>query len=324
MSWLFRTACSICLLLLISSEIFAGQQKNTNQILQEIEEYQKKFQKPIGSEISNSEDWRPENFQFIAAVQQRVDCYLAALKLLEYLIRMRMIDRDEAVKLSWELRTHDLLYAIPFNLIETEKGWWRVGQEQLAEADEAYHHFLTHTYLTVPKLTKGETPDPIYQERWAGPIIESAVRRVDRPYLLPEDLAYLKRIMTEVVPDNVGSSLQLEQFFSYGPLEFGPAKFENQITLATWTSFLQELSDSNHRVANLYSRYGLIRLRWMQFRNPVNRSALQQLLIDVEALQNDFAKLPVIKGQEPRTQEWTYGRISDLHSFIKHDLESDQ
>src|SRR5262245_1262674 len=238
MSRLFRTI-SICLLLLISSEIMAGQQTNTKQILQEIDAYQKKFQKPIGSEIA-SEDWRPENLQFIAAVQQRVDCYLAALKLLEYLIHMHMIDRDQAVKLSWDLRTHDLLYAIPFNLIETEKGWWRVGQEQLAVAEESYHYFLAHTYMTVPELTKGETPDQLYLEMWAGPIIESGLQRVDRPHLLPEDLAYLKRILTEILPDYVGSGLQLDSFFSNVPPDDGPANFENEITLSTWTRFLQE------------------------------------------------------------------------------------
>ena len=320
MSRLFQVACSIFLLLLIRSEIVADQQKKASQILEEIKEYQKKFQKPIGSEIATIEDWRPENFKFIVAVQQRVDNYLAALKLLEYLIRMRMIDRDQAVHLSYELRTHDLLYAIPFNLIETEKGWWRVGQEQLAVAEETYHHFLMNAYMSVPNLTKGETRDPLFPEMWAGPIVESALTRVDRPYLLPEDIGYLKHVLTEIVPD-LGSSLQLQQFFEYGPPDVGPAKFENQVTLVTWTRFLQDLSDSNLSVANVYARYGLLTVRWKQFRNPVNRGALQQLMKDVEMLQNDFLKLPISEGQESRAQEWTYGRIGQLYSYIRHDLE---
>lgn len=64
-------------------------------------------------------------------IQQRVNSYLAALRNLEYLIRMPMIDRDQAIEWSRLLGTHDLPYAIPYYLIQTENGWWRIGEEEL-------------------------------------------------------------------------------------------------------------------------------------------------------------------------------------------------
>jgi hypothetical protein len=116
---------------------------------------------------------------------------------------MRMIDRDQAVELTRELSTHDLLYAIPYHLIPTENGFWRVGQEELGTAEDAYHRFLREVYPGVRTLRKSQVSDALFMEQWAGVIIASALLRVDRPYLKSEDLKYLKFILTEMIPDNV-------------------------------------------------------------------------------------------------------------------------
>src|SRR6185295_8124551 len=93
---------------MIQTDLIANQSNNTDQILQEIRDYQKQFQAPVGAVVSPTE-YRPENKRLKREIQQRVNSYLAALGNLEYLIRMRMIDRDQAVEISRELSTHDLL-----------------------------------------------------------------------------------------------------------------------------------------------------------------------------------------------------------------------
>jgi hypothetical protein len=303
---------------LIQTDLSANQSDSTDQILQEIRKYQKQFQAPVGAVVPPPE-YRPENKRLKREIQQRVNCYLAALRNLEYLIRMRMIDRDQAVEISRELGTHDLLYAIPYWLIPMQNGWWRVGQEELVLADEAYHRFLMGVYSNVRTLRKSNTSDPLFTEAWAGVIIASALLRVDRPYLKREDLNYLKRVLTEIVPDNVGTDLQLEQFFSYNPPDDRP-RYPDEITYAEWMQFLQTLSDSNQKVANIYARYGLLRLRWKQLHDSPKQNSLHLLLNDANALLLDFAKLPPVQGLVPRTDEWTYDRIQNLRDYIDEEL----
>ncbi len=303
---------------LIQTDLIANQSNNTDQILQEIRNYQKQFQAPVGAVVPPTE-YRPENKLLKQVIQQRVKCYLAALHKLEYLIRMQMIDRDQAVEISRELSTHDLLYAIPYDLIPTENGFWRVGQEELVIADETYHRFLAEVYPIVLTLRKSTTSDPLFTEAWAGVIIASALLRIDRPYLKSEDLKYLKHVLTEIVPDNVGTDLQLEQFFSYNPPDDRP-RYPDEITYSEWIQFLQTLSDGNRKVANIYARYGLLRLHWKQLHDSPKQNSLQLLLNDANALLLDFAKLPPIQGLVPRTDEWTYDRIKYLRDYIDEEL----
>lgn len=303
---------------IIQDDLAANQPENIDQIIQEIRNYQKQFRAPVGAEIS-PEDYRPENKHLKKVIQQRVNSYLAALRNLEYLIRMQMIDRDQAIEWSRLLGTHDLLYAIPYYLISTENGWWRVGEEELLIADEAYHQFLFGTYQNVRALRKSQTSDPIFMEAWAGVIIGSALLRADRPYLKSEDLKYLKRVLTEVVPDGVGSDLQLEQFFSYNPPDDRP-RYPDEITYTEWIQFLQGLSDTNSKIANIYARYGLLRLGCKQLRDSPKQNSLQLLLNDADALLRDFEKLPPIPGWVSRTDEWTYDRIKFLRNYLDEEM----
>ncbi len=294
---------------LIQTDLIANQLSKTDQILQEIRNYQKQFQAPVGVVIPPSE-YRPDNKRLKHEIQQRVNCYLAALRNLEYLIQMRMIDRDQAVEITRELSTHDLLYAIPYYLIPTDNGWWRVGQEELVVADEEYHRFLTDGYSSVRTLPKSMQRDPDFTEMWAGVIIESALFRVDRPYFKNEDLKYLKRILTEIIPESTGTEPQLEMFFSNNPPDDRP-RYPDEITYAEWIQFLQTLGDSNRKVVTFYARYGLMRLRWKQLHDSPKQQPLQLLLNDANALLRDFAKLTPTEGQLPRTDE------SDLRSNPK-------
>src|SRR5262245_11027042 len=97
-------------LLSIHADLIADQSRNVDQILQEIGDYQKQFRAPVGAEIFPIEEWRPDNKQLKEVIQKRVKSYIGALRDLEYLIRMKMIDRDQAVELARNLSTHDLIY----------------------------------------------------------------------------------------------------------------------------------------------------------------------------------------------------------------------
>jgi hypothetical protein len=309
---------SLLITILIEINLSANQSNNLDEILQAIRNYEKEFEAPVGAVISASENM-PENNDLKIAIQQRVNSYLAALRNLEYLVRMRMINRDQAVQLTRELSTHDLLYAIPYYLIPTQNGYWRVGQEALGTAEESYHRFLLEVYPSVRTLRRSDASDPLFTEQWAGVIIASALLRVDRPYFKSEDLNYLKRILTEIVPDNVGTDLQLEQFFSNNPPDDRP-RYPDEITYEEWMHFLQTLSDSNCKVANIYARYGLLRLRWKQLQDSPKQHSLKLLLNDADALLRDFAKLPPIQELTSRTDEWTYDQIQNLRKSIDEDL----
>jgi hypothetical protein len=298
----------------------ASPSNSTNQILQSIKQYQKQFQKPVGPEIPPSE-YRPDNERLKGVIQQRVNSYVAALRNLEYLVRMRMIDREQAVDITRQLSTHDLLYAIPYYLIPSENGFWRVGQEQLVVADESYHRFLIEVYPSVKTLKKSEVNDQVFTEMWAGVIIASALLRVDRPYFKHEDLNYLKLVLTELIPDNVGTDLQLEQFFSYHPPDDRPF-YPDEVSYSEWIQFLQALSDSNRKVASIYARYGLLRLHLKQIKDSPKQYSMKLLLNDADVLLHDFAKLPQIQGELPRTDEWTYDRIKFLRDYIDEQLKA--
>jgi hypothetical protein len=196
---------------------------------------------------------------------------------------------------------------------------WRAGEEELFIADETYHRFLLGTYQNVRTLKKSQTNDPLFTEQWAGVIIGSALLRADRPYLKSEDLNYLKRVLTEIVPDGVGSDLQLEQFFSNNPPDDRP-RYPGEISYTEWIHFLEELSDTNSKVPNIYARYGLLRLHSKQLRDSPRKHSLQLLLNDADALLRDFEKLPAIPGWVSRTDEWTYDRIKFLRNYIDEEL----
>jgi hypothetical protein len=310
--WLF-------IAILIQSVLSANQSNNVDEILTAIRNYEKEFRAPVGTVIPPSE-YSPANKRLKSVIQKRVNTYLAALRNLEQMVRLRMIDRDQAVKISRELSTHDLLYSIPYHLIQIDNGWWRVGQEELVKADEAYHQYLIEVYPLVRTLRKSLASDPIFTEAWAGVIIGSALLRADRPYLKTEDLNYLKRVLTEVIPDNVGTDLQLEQFFAYNPPDDRP-RYPDEITCAQWLQFLQYLSDSDRKVANIYARYGMLRLRWKQLHDSPKQHSIEMLLNDADALLRDFSKLPPIQGWTSRSDEWTYDRIQNLRNCIYEDLQ---
>ncbi len=72
-----------------------------------------------------------------------------------------------------------------------------------------------NTFALVPKLKAGQGG---IDKSWQTLMIQAGLYRVDREYRTAEDLEFLRRVLTEVMPDIVPiRELHLAQFFEYEP-----------------------------------------------------------------------------------------------------------
>lgn len=283
-----------------------------------IHDYQRIMTRPLhGVPL---EDQKPGNTNLARAVRERVDAYLAALSHLEHLIRQREVSHDEAVKRLGSLRAYNLLSAVRYQIFVVDGVYWRMGQESLVLAEEAEERFLTECYPEVIAMApREENARRKFVNRWQKPLIETAFHRVDRTYRTREDLKFLERILTQVLPDGLEVPFALSQVYSLISHQPNVPLPDEAITQDDWDDFLQRLSKSEHRVAAIFARYCMIRER--RERRSGSPAELRSLLAEVESLLQAYDALGDAGGSySSRQREWMYGRIRDQRSSLKREV----
>ncbi|MBW3596266.1 MAG: hypothetical protein KY475_03210 [Planctomycetes bacterium] len=266
------------------------------------------------------EDRKPGNTNLERAVRERVEAYLAALGHFERLIRNGRISTDEAVQRFRDLRAYHLIRAMPNHISTVDGVYWRAGQEWLVLAEEAEERFLTDVYPHVIAMA----PDDERRKRallnaWQGPLIEAALHRVDRTYRTREDLEFLERILTQVVPDGLEIPFPLSQANSLvehqPPVPLPP----EAITAEDWRAFLERLAASEHRVAAVFARCCMAREQWEDRSRTLEES--RQLLAELESALRAYQVLGDAGGSyRSRKDEWMYGRTRDARDYLAREI----
>lgn len=224
-----------------------------------------------------------------------------ALGHVEYLIRNRQVSRSVATKL-----VRDTMRSI-----STVRATWssHLGKEELRKKK-----FLLKVYpliLNIPPKSKKKPG----LEMWQGVLVDIALLRWDGNFLLKEDLDFLYKILTEVVPDNLPLSLGIVQrFCDYIPhkLTHGDTYKHYRFSSKEYLGFLSRLKQSGKSQAVIHSRYGQLFYEWFNSRNKADKTVLKGLLARCEAL---------LSERRLKRNRYLYGKLRDLRGYIHRRLK---
>jgi len=297
---------------------------NSNLIIQRkilVREYARMMSQPI-TEVPAT-DRQPGNPRLAAAINKRIQYYESALSHLEYLLRQRQVDSLEGLDLV------QAVLATSFGVPEIAyhagtPNYWRLGQETLAGAEELKWRFLYDVYPAAkslplsPDLSK--RPDgPYLQIRdWAYLLLKLARERYDRTYLTRDDLGRFHRVVVELMPDY----LEVPPIYTlpgdkpvFGmSTAVGPGAY----TRDDYIQYLESLRDSPHHVASCLARYALLSYRYPTINEKQDTNLLQAYRAEVNALMEQFARLPyaVPSPGTPRTGEQFYISLRDSSRYV--------
>jgi hypothetical protein len=255
------------------------------QRLRVLENYHHLLQESLGLP---PEEFRPDSKRLHAAAMQRVEIYQVGLDHLEYLIRNALINADQAITLASRWTTDNFSYGLPGMVLQHKGCRWKVGQEELAEAETAEERFMTQTYLQVRTLRGGEADQPErrrldFLNRWVLPLWKAAQTRKQRSfYSTKEDLDFFQRVVTQLVPD--GLEVRNQALPELQPRK--DLRGPDAATPEEFAAFWEALASSTNRMVSIQGRYALYNEKFLALRK--DPAALAQLRPDVERLYADF------------------------------------
>ncbi len=196
--------------------------------------------------------------------------YLNQLANQEYLIRNSLVDKKSAAKLVGFTQRSLAFGQRARN--EPETAYTRA----FAQAEEFKKAYL---WNIAPLLF--EVPDPAtprFTQRGSKAdlqdvLLNQAGQRLDREPMTDDDLAYLARLWSERVPDDLGFSGVVATIrYQYFPdtdrvskpktLTHGRLGERGGLSRSDWMAFLERLASTNHRTARLTARIELLVWKW--------------------------------------------------------------
>ena len=241
-------------------------------------------------------------------VPYMIECHLAYLSHLEYLIRNRRLNAVQALT-AFEGPSPFCIWPGYHDYASNGSSLlFRDLFEPMAEAEERFVHDVYPQILQLPPGRPGENPEfsAIYptevnyrikdlQENWLHGLVSWFVKeRASSVDPTPRDLDFLFRMLTEVVPDPCGTPSMMIQFLDR-PLwmrnSFGQ-RTPGAMTDDDWIAFLRRLAASKHHMANFYGRYGLMHRKLESHLTHLQDHELaESLLTEVNAWLKDYAAI---------------------------------
>lgn len=292
-----------------------------------LHDYDRLARRPM-DEVSPEDRKRIDSPAVRAAVMRRVEAYLAGLAHLEHLIRNRQVSALQAVKLFEPRTTHCLLSPVGFELVVRQGKHYRMGQDELALAEEAKERFLAEVYPRVLSLSRDDLPQHRFAafgllDHWCSLLVKAALLRVDRTYRTKADLDWIYGVLTDITPDGTSTQLDVQQFLlAAGRCYPDDLKHPDAFTEPQWIDFLTQLSENKHRVARLYGRYGLLHYRWQHGGKKAAEEEGPALLREADALLRVYAATPYsAPSNGSRRRESMYIRLSSLRGEMAREIE---
>jgi hypothetical protein len=271
-----------------------------------------------------------------AGAARLIEARLAYIRHLEYLIRNRLLDADQAIA-AFCGRSPVRSWPRYFNSAGALRSCLSL-QEQFQLMIEAEERFVVDVYPLVLQLPARSPRNPkefssvfigwrpgrgdsVYEE-WLDGLLrwflkERAVPRVPTRH----DLDFLYRILTELVPERCGPPDGLGRFLiTYRgiPSDTHADRAPESFTEDEWLVFLGRLTASKNRMANLCGRYGLLHLKWHEIysKRDFGKSA-ESLLAEIDAWREDYKA--AVKSISTHKFESMWGLSSQV-GMVRHEL----
>ncbi len=221
-------------------------------------------------------------------IEQATDQFITAQEHLEYVIRNRQISHGEAVRLlrrqSWE-GPGDGQLLIPMPGKEAAE---RLRLRRVLDADE---RFLSDSFMEVVKLPESPTMPTIIQPRhhefekpWWTVLLNRALKQVQIREFDAHSLKFMKRVLTEMVPEDVAYPEPLSH------LAYAGRSLSNDAQKDEWRKFLTELATSKSSLASFFGRAQLreISSGGLRALGTSDKAELQASIRSAEAILRDF------------------------------------
>lgn len=253
-------------------------------------------------------DWNSGRDLFDSLCHNRLVRRHRALGHVEYLIRNRKVSRSVATELVRE--TMRSIYTI--------RTTW---SSRLTEEERRKKEFLVNVYpliLDIPPKSKNKPG----LEMWQSVLGELALVRWDGNFLLKEDLDFLCKVLTTVIPDDLSPAAYVTYFLSDVSHHFkhGDMYKHYRFSPKEYLDFLSRLKQSGKPLVVIYSRYGRLNYEWVHLEDKNDNAALKILLKRTEQL---LAKCELIEIKPSCTQirrTVLYRQIGDMRSWIRGHL----
>lgn len=250
-----------------------------------------------------------------AGLARRIAAYAGILSHFEHLIRNRLINIAQSIE---QAEAH----LVPRGPIDPGYPPYRRLAKEIDAVEQQRRQFLVEVYPRALSLPRPPgPPDALWEYRWRERfawVLGNAVltRFCGWAPETPDDLLFVEKTLTQVMPDCIETECSMTCFLRRGPTaqsEHRPGQF----TDADWLRFLESLKASKHRVAQCYGRYGFLYWNWLKYRNK-EPERLRPFLAEADAVIADFETIPYLpRSAQSRKNEWTYTAFTDLRGYIK-------
>ena len=223
-------------------------------------------------------------------MKARTDAFVAGFAHLEYLVRNRQVDVDQAVTLTKRLS--------PLLVIggHTPWGQWTYPTvlAQARRAEEARLRFMLDVFPQALSLAHPPATQPSDEHdrlnHWQQTMLRPFRFRADRSYVTKQDLALFHTVITEIVPDG----LELRTDLLPNGRELSKDE-EDAATPEDYQQFLGTLEKGNHKAASIMARY-VVLSRFMFAGKRHTPEELRQQLTAMQDLLEECRRLPYPDG----------------------------
>jgi hypothetical protein len=256
-----------------------------------------------------------------AAFNERLQAGIVVLEHFELLIRNRLIDAGQAVKLTSVMselafRVSDLSAAASLGKHPPEK------DEHFGRFKAELRRFMTEVAPLIPSLPADpQTAGDKYARyqllnQWQDRLLTAARCGIDSKQLNMDHLAFYRQVMLTTIPDGLEMLFNLPD--SYREVS---SLFAADVSESDYMQFIRSLTESDHRVARVFAEYVLLKHRYELAHAAGDGQALQVLLAEGGALLEIYRQLPYLGPTSmQRTRERRYQYLEKLMRTIAMEL----
>lgn len=203
-----------------------------------------------------------------------------ALEHVTYLIRNRQVSRSVATRLVRET----------MRSISQIRGTW---SRMLGKEEQRKKEFLANVYPLILDLAAASEEKDSGRVGWQTVLIELALLRWDGNFLKKDDLDFLCKMLTKVVPDDLPPSYRVVELLHTVPyhLKHGDTYKHHRFSLEEYLGFLSRLKQSGRPMAVIYARYGHLNYEWVNNKDKGDKAELKRLLKETDQTLADVRRL---------------------------------
>ncbi len=255
-----------------------------------------------------------------ANIVKAVDAYRMNLTHLEYLVRNRLIKREDALRLyraditGVGCSTPDHLFNMMphlkdprFRIIQQEGG----RNTEILEEDFIFN--VAPHILELPTEYKSKDEIIDLNSSWHDVSIKKLIHRADRDeYILDKGiLDKIWQFLIKDTPNELSVSAEMSEFIEniLRPLGEGEKgdyyawEHATDITDSFFRGRFEELMAANNKVLKIYGRFGLFLMKAYKLNKETSKTEIQMAIDELDSIINDYKKLNTSDAKEYSPRE---------------------